>query len=119
MDDKAETPGGCGDESAQSLHDKRLEARAIREGWNVPQDIRIQILKRLCGYIDPDSGEKPRTVIQAARTVIAAELGDRRVTVSEEALKLKAGAGDTNEDVHADAAERIRRRREERGGEAG
>lgn len=74
--------GDLGGESAPLSH-RRLEERAIREGWQVPQNIRTKVLKRLAAVIDPETVEgaqaELRYVIQAARTIISADLRQQAI----------------------------------------
>jgi hypothetical protein len=83
-----------GNQGDQPLSHRRLEERAVREAWPLPAAVRVAILKRLVGYLDPETVEgslaEPRTVIQAARTILAAD----RLNVDRERLDLAREALD-------------------------
>ncbi len=83
---------------------RRLEERAIRERWPLPEAARLAILKRLAGYIDPETEEgaraKARTVISAARTILAADrlnLEQQRLDLIREKALIDAPQGDAGQ----------------------
>ena len=74
-----------------------MEERAVRERWPLPEHVRIRILKRLCGLIDPETPEgataEPRTIVAAARTLLAAD----KLNLEREKLDLARGDDGTQE----------------------
>ena len=66
----------------QSLHDRRLEERAVREGW-IDGELRATIVRRLLRTLDSDIAED-RAVNAAARTLVYADLGDRRLALAQQ-----------------------------------
>lgn len=91
----AERPdtGGSGADCAPAVRDTRMQARAIRERWPLPADVRVKVLKRLTQIVDadriPEAGEpRPghREVIAAARALIAAD----RLNLEQAKLDMQA-----------------------------
>jgi len=81
--------GDLGGESA--LKDRRAEERAIREGWNVPQAVRQQVIDRLADVVNPatEEGAKAelRYVVQAAKTLAAADLRQQALHLERDKLE--------------------------------
>jgi hypothetical protein len=88
--------------AAQPLWGRRMEERALREGWNLPPHIKSTIVSRLVDVVETDEhkllivGE--RYLLAAAKTLIYADLGQQRLDLARQKL-----AADT-EAVPADAA---------------
>jgi hypothetical protein len=89
--------GDMGGDRAQPLSHRRLEERAIRERWPLSDAVRIQILKRLVGYLDPETEEGAaagaRVVVAAARTILSADklnLEQRRLDLAEQKMATEA-----------------------------
>jgi hypothetical protein len=87
------------------LSHRRLEERAVREGWPITPSIRARVLQRLCNTVDPDhvwDGEKPghREAIAASRTILAA---DRLNLAREVQQSREKGRGFKLSDVVAEA----------------
>lgn len=73
----------------------RLEEKAIREGWSVPNPVRVRILNRLTKLIDPEtvfSKREPKPtlshVLSATKIVVAADLTQQRIELARERLEL-------------------------------
>lgn len=104
-------PNGTPPES--TLTERRLEERALREGWQVPDDVRATILKRLIRVLDVETEEgaqaELRYVIAAGRTVIAADLRQQALDLA----RRKFDAGEKGDDLAAavEKAERLARER--------
>ena len=108
-------PGDKGGEPESTLKDRRLEERAATRSLAALQYVRIRILKRLVGYIDPEHADgakaKPRTVIAATRAILGAD----RLNLDQQ--RLDQAAGETTEQVDRDViaqAEQIRQARQAR-----
>lgn len=69
-------------EDQSSLKDRRLEERAIREGWLIPQDKKYQILDRVIDRALKAS--RARTVIAAARVLTLTDLRQQRLDFERE-----------------------------------
>jgi hypothetical protein len=111
--------GGERDPRPDGLHplvSRRMEERALRERWPLPDKVRVQVLKRVCGMVDPESEEgqkaKRREVLGAARVLIAAD----RLNLEQRRLDLAEGTiAEDRVDVDLVAeAEAIRERRRAR-----
>ena len=77
MSDSDDNAGGLGGASNPGIRDTRMAERALRERWPMSEAVRVAILKRLAGIVDPESPEgakaKRREVISAARALMAAD----------------------------------------------
>jgi hypothetical protein len=105
-DDAGDLGGGS------TLSERRLEERAIRERWPMSEPVRVAILRRLAGILDVETEEgakaKLRHVIQAARTLIAADsLNLRQQLVDLAREKLDSGDSEWNLSQIVAEAERI------------
>ena len=71
----------------ESVKDLRLMTRAMKEGWNISQDKREQIIAALMGHLqDPD----PKYSIQAAKALMAADAIDaKRESVDKKLQELE------------------------------
>ena len=67
----SETQGGSGGRCIQNKRQTRLVARALRERWNIPTEMRGTVIARL-GQIVDDSKTEPREVISAAKAILSA-----------------------------------------------
>lgn len=76
-----------GDDGLTDLHRKRLEQRAARERWGLSDEVRMRIAKRVLRYVDEstDDGAEaaPRTVLIAAKTLMAAD----RISLEQQKLE--------------------------------
>jgi hypothetical protein len=104
----ADQPGAGGLTSA-SRAEMRLEERALSERWPLSAAVRLAILKRCCGYIDPETPEgsmaSARVVVAASRVVLAADrlnLDEARLDLERERLARSAPAD--GDDAQAEAA---------------
>jgi hypothetical protein len=100
--------GDLGGESApdQPLSHRRLEERAVFERWNIGEENRTRILKRVCRFLDDETEEgsraKPRTILAAARVILAAD----RINLEQRRIELASGDGSLNvRDVLTEAEE--------------
>jgi hypothetical protein len=75
---------------AKRLSERRLEERALREGWALPQEKREEIALRLLEIVDPTTQEGSkaalRHVLQAARTLVSADLRQQALDLAGERL---------------------------------
>ncbi len=97
----------------KSLSERRLEERALREGWLLPREKREEIALRLCDVIDPttEEGSKAqlRHVIQAARTLVSADLRQQSIDLARQKLEGKQSEGSLS-DLVAEAEKRANER---------
>jgi len=103
--------GGSGGGSSQpkpTTRDVRLLERAIRESWDLPEDIRRAMLARL-GTLISDPATNTRAFLAAAKTLIAVS----RINLSAVDVAIRA---DVHENVEPRLAE-VERQLRERGDE--
>ena len=107
-DDLSGDLGGDSAPPSPSLSHRRLEERAIRERWPLTSSVRLAILQRLCGIVDPETEEgsqaELRHVIAASRTLIAADrinLDAGRLELAREVIERRypPDAGDEDDYV--------------------
>jgi hypothetical protein len=67
----SETVGGFGGRYARNKHHRRLVARALRERWAIPSEVRATLIERLAKIVQ-DSEATPRDVTAAGRAILAA-----------------------------------------------
>jgi hypothetical protein len=91
----------------------RLEQRAIRERWPLPDSVRVQVLKRVVEMIDPETelgaAAKPRTILAATKTLLAAD----KLNIEHRRLDMLAGAEESQR-IDAELVERAWQIRAER-----
>lgn len=107
-----------GDNRPDGLHpliSRRMEERAVRERWPMSEQVRIKILQRLAGIVDPETEEgsrsRRREVIAAARAIMSAD------KLNLEQRRIDAGLPTGGDQVDRDLVEEallIRERRRER-----
>jgi hypothetical protein len=96
--------GGLGGDLApdEGIRDTRLQAKAIRERWPMSQDVRIKVLKRLCGIIDPETEDGAnaglREVIAASRALLSAD----KLNLEQQRLDLATPPPDDEDDYVID-----------------
>lgn len=114
----AHPEGSPDDVPAPGIRDTRLEARAIKQRWPMSESVRIAVLKRLCGIVDPEGDPgglgipSYREVIAAATAILSAdrtnlmhevacireELTRTKLDLEERRLAHQMGAGDKSAD---------------------
>ena len=91
---------------------RRLEARAARNGWDTPQELRVKVVDLLLAQILPKPGRpkkgaippSPETIVAVSRTLIAASLRQQMIDITRQQRGVEGGpriAGD----IIAEAAE--------------
>jgi hypothetical protein len=100
-----------------TLSERRLEERAIRQGWPIGPQQRQDICDRLMGVIHQEADTAPlRYVVQAAKALMTAD----RLTLEHHKQQRRAGAdAEPLEDLTDDAELRARSRRRQRAGTPG
>jgi hypothetical protein len=75
--------------------EQRLEQRAIKQGWPVPEGMKWTLMEKLADVVQEATTSQPRKLMAIAKVVVAVEkrnLEERRTAVAEERLALvKAG----------------------------
>ena len=106
-----------GDSAREKLAERRLEERAVREGWHIPHEYRVRILQRLIDVVraGDEAGPRrrrairrpsrsyfrgrssgragdeagPRQVLGAARALIGADLRQQQLDLQREQLDIQ------------------------------
>ena len=108
MADHQAPPGGSGGEPAdrrRRIHDVRLFARALRETWPIPKDMRPVVIERLREVIE-DTDSSPREVTAASTVILQAS----RINLDVVATAVKAREADDLADRMAVVEDRLRDR---------
>ncbi len=99
--------GGTYDPASLSLKDRRIEERAIREGWNVPQHYRDAIVLRVAEKAL--EAKSLRQATQALRVLGALDLRQQALDLDREKFE-----GGTNEGLDLIAVARAMKEEDER-----
>lgn len=78
-----------GDSAREKLAERRLEERAVREGWHIPHEYRVRILQRLIDVVRAGDEAGPRQVLGAARALIGADLRQQQLDLQREQLDIQ------------------------------
>jgi hypothetical protein len=101
MSESADHPGGSGGPAAPGIRTTRLLARALREHWSIPTDLRPALIERLAAIVR-DPAASPREITSAAKAILNAS----RLNLDGIAATIKA---EEHEDLIARVSELERR----------